>query len=168
MKQFLDKESSIDKEPQYSLHKVHALVDIVERLLFASASSLEEYSKTSTLDERFRYIVVRFLQRKMRTRIIEDDNRRQKKPSASSHRERTVDDLSQEVLSSTFQSLNIRSTTTSTRSKGSAYQLPGIDTLNYKLREVKFCPVRNRLFAACCVMMHKQCQDSCNDKDYDH
>ena len=37
-------------------------------MLFANASSLEDYSDTSTLEERFRYIVVRFIQQKFKAR----------------------------------------------------------------------------------------------------
>jgi len=176
-KQFLDKESSIDEEPRYSLDQVHTLVDIVERLLFASAGSLEKYSNMSTLEDRFRYIVVRFLRRKMRTRIIEDKHRLQKKPSGASHshshKERTTDDLSQELLSSTLQSLSIRSRTmTSTRSKGSACQLPGMEISNHKLLKGKFGPARTRYFGArafpCCAIMQKQCRNPYDDEDHDN
>ncbi len=67
-KQFLDKRPNDDSKPLYSEHKVRVLVDLVERMLFANASSLEEYSDTSTLEERFRYIVVRFIQQKFKAR----------------------------------------------------------------------------------------------------
>ena len=167
----------MDEEPRYSLDQVHTLVDIVERLLFASSSSLEEYSNMSTLEDRFRYIVVRFLRRKLRTRINGDKHRLQKKPSGASlshsHKERTTDDLSQELLSSTFQSLSIRSTTTtSTRSKGSVCQLPGMEILNHKLRQGKFGPARTRLIGArafpCCAMIQKQCRNPYDDEVHDN
>ena len=66
---FLDNEPIDDSKPRYSQHQVRFLVDLVERMLFASASSLEEYSDISTLDERFRYVVTRFIQHKLKARI---------------------------------------------------------------------------------------------------
>eukprot|EP00536_Pseudo-nitzschia_multiseries_P016314 jgi/Psemu1/313005/fgenesh1_kg.1075_\ len=45
--------------------QVIAFATIIERLLFASARSLEEYKDASTLDKRLRYIVMRFLKRKL-------------------------------------------------------------------------------------------------------
>jgi len=49
--------------------QVIGFVTVVERLLFASARSLEEYEDPSTLDKRLRYIIIRFLKRKLRVEI---------------------------------------------------------------------------------------------------
>ena len=122
-------------EPQYSPRQVRVLVDVIERLLFASASSMEEYSEISNLDERFRYIVTRFLQKKLQTRR---ENNRQKKTlvsalaaakakQAAGHKARTAVDFSE--VRRTFQRMQIRPTTrtippskTSTRSKISVWK----------------------------------------------
>ena len=73
---FLEDDPIDDSKPRYSQHQVRFLVDLVERMLFARATSLEEYSDISTLDERFRYIVTRFIQKKLQARIEHNSRER--------------------------------------------------------------------------------------------
>jgi len=53
----------MEKDPR----QIKVLAKVCEKLLFASASSIDEYADTSTLEDRFRYIVVRLLRRKLRS-----------------------------------------------------------------------------------------------------
>ena len=147
-KQFLDNGPSIEGKSLYNPRQVEVLVEVVERLLFVSATSIEEYSNTSTLEDRFLYVVTRFLQKKLQARA--EHNRRKeflasallakKKQSStftsslSSYKELNTVNLAE--IHRSFQRLNIRSNrtmapaSTSTRSK--------VSMLRRGIRERKF------------------------------
>jgi len=113
---FTDNRSSMDStKTKYSLNQVRNLTVSVERMLFASASSLESYADTSTLDERIRYIVIRFLQKKLRTRA--EDNHRKASLALSGLAAKEKENQHKESIAAlsgihkTFQRMSIQPTT---------------------------------------------------------
>ena len=76
-------------------HQIQLLVEVVDRLLFASAPSLEEYVDPSSLDNRIRYIAARVLLRKLQNeglrRKLADEKGRALSPSRIRESLKTID-----------------------------------------------------------------------------
>jgi len=103
---------------KYNQQQIRTLTEIVERLLFANAKSCEEYADTSTLDDRIRYIVVRFLKRKLRIRKEKLWN--QNHTNAARDKERLEMDLSE--VNRALPRMSIRPTVrTTSRSKSPSW-----------------------------------------------